>query len=76
MKREEEDRVLWEEDSKGIFFVRGVYSLLETDYTTPFPLKIIWNSWIPLKVSFFNLGGLLGKRFDIGSTSKKWVEVG
>ncbi|RVW90726.1 hypothetical protein CK203_046435 [Vitis vinifera] len=58
MKREEEDRVLWEEDSKGLFFVRGVYSLLETDYTTPFPLKIIWNSWIPLKSGIFSAKSL------------------
>ena len=44
MKRKEEDRVVWKEDSKGVFSVKGFYSLLELDYTTPFPLKIIWNS--------------------------------
>ena len=34
MKRKEEDRVAWKDDSKGVFFVRGLYSLLETDYAT------------------------------------------
>ena len=51
--KKEEDRVLWKEDSIGVFFIRGLYSLLETNYTSPFPLKIIWNSWILSKVGFF-----------------------
>ena len=41
VKMEEEDRAVWKEDNKGVFFVRGLYSLLEIDHTTPFPLKII-----------------------------------
>ena len=48
-----EDKIVWKEDNKGVFFVRGFYLLLEIDCTTLFALKIIWNSWIPLKVSFF-----------------------
>ena len=39
----EEDRVVSNEDNKGAFSVRRFYSLLETNYSTPFPLKIIWN---------------------------------
>ena len=41
MKREKEDKVVWKEDSKEVFFVRVLYSLLETNYTTLFPKKII-----------------------------------
>ena len=48
-----EDKIVWKEDNKGVFFVRGFYLLLEIDCTTLFALKIIWNSWIPLKVGFF-----------------------
>ena len=53
VKKEEEDRVVCKRDSKGVFFVKGLYSLLETDGTIPLSLKIIWNLWILLKVSFF-----------------------
>ena len=42
--KREEDRVVWKEDNKGVFSVRGLYFLLETNYTIPFLLKIIWNS--------------------------------
>ena len=40
MKREKEDTVVWKGDSKGV-------------RAFPFPLKIIWKSWIPSNVSFF-----------------------
>ena len=30
MKREKEDRVVWKNDSKVVFSIRGLYSLLET----------------------------------------------
>ena len=54
VKRGQEDRVVWKGDNKGVFFVRGLYSLLVIDETIPFPLKIVWNSWIPSRVSFFS----------------------
>ena len=57
----EEDRVVLNEDNKGAFSVRRFYSLLETNYSTPFPLKIIWNSWIPVKVSLFTWKAYYGK---------------
>ena len=46
MKREEEDRVVCKGDSKGVFSIRGLYSLLQIGCATPFPLKIIWNLWM------------------------------
>ena len=52
MKREE-DRVVWKGDSKGVFSIRGPYSMLGTHCIVPFLLKIIWNSWISSNVSFF-----------------------
>ena len=55
------NRVVWKGDSKGVFFVRELYSLLEIDGTIPFLLKIIWNSWIPLKMSFFTWEACWGK---------------
>ena len=53
VKREQNDRVVWKGENKGAFSIKGLYSVLETDYTIPFPLKIVWNPWIPSKVSFF-----------------------
>ena len=56
MNREEkEDIVVWKSDSKGRFSIKELYSLLESNCVIPFPLEIIWNSWIPFKVSFFLL---------------------
>ena len=53
MKREKEDTVVRKGDSKGVFSMRELYSLLKTGCVIPFPLKIIWKSWIPSNVSFF-----------------------
>ena len=53
MKRDEESREEWKEDKKGVYSIRGLYSLLEIDYLMLFPLKIIWNLWIPIKVILF-----------------------
>ncbi|RVX05071.1 hypothetical protein CK203_019132 [Vitis vinifera] len=43
VKREQEDRVMWKGYSKVVFSIKGLYSLLETDRTIPFPLKKVWN---------------------------------
>ena len=69
VKREQEDRVVWKGGNKGVFSVR------EWLYN-PVPFK---NSVEPLdsiKGEFFHLGGLLGKVFDFGPTSKKRVDFG
>ena len=66
MKRKKEDRVVWKEDNKGVFFVRELYSLLEIDHTNPFPLKIIWNSWIRVKVSFLTWEACWEKVLNVG----------
>ena len=47
VKREQKDRVGWKGGNIGFFSVKGLYSVLEADGTTPFPLKIVWNPWIP-----------------------------
>ena len=47
VKREQKDRVGWKGGNKGFFSVKGLYSVLEADGTTTFPLKIVWNPWIP-----------------------------
>ena len=61
VNKEQEDRVVWKGENKGAFSVKGLYSVLETDCTIPFPLKIVWNPWIPSKVSFFTWEARWGK---------------
>ena len=68
--------MVWKGDSIKVFTIRKFYSLLEISCVTPFPLMIIWNSWIPTKMSFFTWEACQGKVFDFGSTSKKRVGVG
>ena len=73
MKREQEDTVVWKGGNKGVFIVRGLYSML---LYNPVLFK---NSVEPLdsiKGEFLDLGGLLGKDFDFGSASKKRVDFG
>ncbi|RVW86685.1 Nicalin [Vitis vinifera] len=57
----------WEQ---RVFSDKGLCSVLETGSTTPLPLKIVWNPWIPSKASFFTWR-LVGKGFDFGSASRR-----
>ena len=39
-----------------------------------FPSSIVWNPWVPKRVSFFCLGSYLEENSDYGSTKKEgWV---
>ena len=67
--------MVWKGGSKGVFSVKGLYFVLETGGTTPFPFK---NSVEPLdsfKGEFLNLGGLLRKYFGFGSASRKGMDL-
>ena len=61
VKREQEDGVVWKGGNKGVFSDKGLYSVLETGSTTPLPLKIVGNPWIPSKASFFTWEACWGK---------------
>ncbi|KAL6326720.1 hypothetical protein AAG906_010894 [Vitis piasezkii] len=37
----------------GKFSVKSLYKALESGFLDPFPMKIIWNSWVQPKVGFF-----------------------
>ena len=51
--REKEDKMVWKATKNGMFSVRSFYNALENVGEVTFPSKIIWNSWVPTKVSFF-----------------------
>ena len=48
-----EDRVLWKETKDGIFFVKSLYSALDSRSAVQFPKSIFWSPCVPTKVSFF-----------------------
>ena len=45
---DEEDRLVWVGEKCGNFFVKALYKVLEN-----FLIAVIWNSWMPPKISFF-----------------------
>ena len=48
-----EDRGLWKASKNGIFSVKSLYKVLKLDSSVCFPMKIIWNSLVQPKISFF-----------------------
>ena len=50
---DKEDGVRWFESKDGKFSVKSLYKVLEPDSSVFFPIKIIWNSWVQPKISFF-----------------------
>ena len=59
VRREDNYKVVWKDDKKGLFFVKSFYEVLDLGRTVIVPKKIVWNSWVPSKVSFFFLHGKL-----------------
>ena len=53
VKQEENDRLFWKGDKKGMYTVRANASLLEGDANKTAPVKILWNGCVPPKVYFF-----------------------
>ena len=53
VRREDNYKMVWKDDKKGLFFVKSFYEVLDLGRTVIVPKKIIWNSWVPSKVSFF-----------------------
>ncbi|RVW63391.1 hypothetical protein CK203_055912 [Vitis vinifera] len=49
----EEDRVRWMESKDGEFSVKSLYRALQPVSLVSFPSKIIWNSCVQPKLSFF-----------------------
>ena len=70
-----EDKVIWFETSSRTFFVKTLHSILELGRLAPFLVGVVWNSWVPLKVSFFAWEETLGKSSNIRSTSKEEVDA-
>ncbi|WKA09120.1 hypothetical protein VitviT2T_026797 [Vitis vinifera] len=50
---DEEDRVRWMDSKDEVFSVKSLYRALQPVSLASFPLKIIWNSCVQPKLSFF-----------------------
>ena len=74
MKREE-DRVVWKDNKKGVFFVRGLCSLLDIEYPIIFLLNIVWNSWSLMKMSFFTWEASLVKVLILDMLQKRGLRL-
>ena len=62
---EGEDLVCWLEAKRGTFFIRSLYSNLEVGRSEPFPYGIVWNAWVPPKVSLFTWEMTWGKTLTL-----------
>ena len=47
------DRLVWKVSKTGNFSVKPFYGILKDSREGQFPRKMVWNSCIPAKVSFF-----------------------
>ena len=43
----------WVKTKSGSFSVKSLYSSLEVGSLVLFPVGVVWNAWVPPKVSFF-----------------------
>ena len=53
IRRDDNDKVVWKDDKKGLFSVKSFYEVLDVGRAVIFPKNIIWNLWAPSKVNFF-----------------------
>ena len=48
-----EDQVVWTKAKDGRFSVKSLYKALEPEKLGDFPTRVIWNSLVPPRASFF-----------------------
>ena len=50
-----DDKVVWMATKRGQFSVKSFHDGMIQRGPDSFPTRLIWNSWAPIKVSFFQL---------------------
>ncbi|CBI18590.3 unnamed protein product, partial [Vitis vinifera] len=68
---EEEDRVRWMDSKDCLFSVKSLYRALQSDSLVSFPSKIIWNSSVQPKLSFFAWEASWGKVLTLDWLQKR-----
>ncbi|RVW89086.1 hypothetical protein CK203_040252 [Vitis vinifera] len=71
-----EDQVVWTKAKDRRFSIKSLYKALESERLGDFPSRVIWNSLVPPRVSFFCLGGYVEKGLNLGSYSEERVLFG
>ena len=66
-----EDRVLWKETKDGKFYVKSLYSALETRSAVSILKNIIWSPCVPTKVGFFTWEALWGKVLTLDQLKRR-----
>ena len=64
------------ETKNETFSVKSLYASLKIGSLVQFPTGVVWNVWVPLKVSFFCIGSDLEESFDSQPTSKEKLVIG
>ena len=68
---DEEDRERWLDLKDGLFSVKSLYRALQPVSLVSFPLKIIWNSCVQPKLSFFAWEASWGKALTLDRLQKR-----
>ena len=66
-----EDRVLWKETKDRKFYVKSLYSALETRSAVSILKNIIWSPCVPTKVGFFTWEALWGKVLTLDQLKRR-----
>ena len=73
---EEEDKVVWMNSSNNKFFVKLLCDGLELGERFNFPKSVVWNFWVPSKVSFSVWDASLGKVLIVDQLQRRgWTMV-
>ena len=67
----EEDRVRWMDSNNGLFSVKSLFRALHPVSLVSFPSKIIWNSYVHPKLSFFAWEASWGKILTLDRLQKR-----
>ncbi|KAL6318366.1 hypothetical protein AAG906_039458 [Vitis piasezkii] len=70
VKQNIEDRVVLSNSKSGRFSVGPFYSFLALGESEPFPVRVVWNSWISMRVRIFH-GNNEGKNIDLRLVEKE-----
>ena len=59
-------------ESKSVtFFVKSLYASLEIGSFVQFPIGVVWNTWVPPKVSFFAWEATWGKALTLNQLQRR-----
>ena len=53
LRRGDEDVMFWRVSKKGFFTVKSFFSSIVPYIGREFPSSLVWNPWVPRRVSFF-----------------------